>query len=145
MLRRILLVLLLVLFAGCHRGDGAASAGRTGESAESATTTQNSSKPFAAGNRPPIDIVVGVVCDDASAPVDSRAEGWSGRSWKCTKHGEPVRIDFYDNDAGGRKAKDAFVAGFRGRADNRSLAQLPIVCGNEFGIEAQTVGTRDAL
>ena len=140
-MRRTLLALTIVLFSvGCSGEDdeGTAAPDETRGSAISTSTTR------APLTRPPIDVIVGLVCDDAATRLAGDPEAPNG-SWECTKNAEDVRIDFYVDDAEHDRAKEQLLASYRSAGDNRSLAELPLICGPRFGIGTDTNVTRDAL
>ena len=140
MRRTLLAVTTVLLLVGCSgEDDGAASPpDDTQDSALSTTTRQGRV------TRPPIDVIAGVVCDDAAKRIAGDPEAPNG-SWECTKKAEHVRIDFYVDEAEQQKAKEQLLAFYKDAGDNRSLAELPIICGPRFGIGTDTNATRDAL
>lgn len=140
-MRRSLLALTIVLLvAGCRGEDdgGAVPPDGTQDPALSTTTTEGQA------TRPPIDVIAGLVCDDAAKRLSGDPEAPNG-SWECTKNGEHVRIDFYVDEAEQQKAREQLLASYRDAGDNRSLAELPVVCGSRFGIATDTNATRDAV
>lgn len=145
-MRRIALALMILLLAGCagDGDEGAAPPEEANGSALSTTTTQGPSVPQSAVTRPPVDVIAGVVCDEAATRIAGDPEAPNG-SWTCTKEGEQVRIDFHVDDAELQKAQEQILASYREAGDSRSLAELPVLCGPRFAIRTDTSATRDAL
>ncbi len=86
-----------------------------------------------------------VVCSDTPIRMDKSAELYTKESWNCTASGEKARIDLYADAAQQQKAAQVLLDFYKSSGDNRTLADLPIVCGTGWAIGVDFNETRDAL
>jgi hypothetical protein len=92
--------------------------------ASTAGTASDDSSPHAAA----------VVCDDEPQRMDQGAEAMTAESWECTSGGEQARIDVYESDDQMMEALRLLSEFYDSSGDQRSLDELPSVCGDLFSV-----------
>ena len=86
-----------------------------------------------------------VVCDANPSRMDADAERYTQESWQCTYKDESVRIDTYKSGDEQAIANQAVLNFYKSSGDEKALADLPLICGSNWGIGVDFNETRDAL
>lgn len=86
-----------------------------------------------------------VVCTTLPERMSPEAEIFTDESWTCLHNGEQVRIDLYGDDDQMTKAEQFVLDLYRSSGDNRSLAELPLVCGSKWTVGFDLNEARDVL
>ena len=123
-----------------------AACGGSSDSAQLKNET-NSSTTVAASTSPEVDAnqLAKVVCDDSPSRMDADAERYTQESWQCNHNGESVRIDLYASGEEQATANQAVLDFYKSSGDEKMLADLPLICGSNWGIGVDFNETRDAL
>ena len=123
-----------------------AACGGSSDSAQLKNET-NSSTTVAASTSPEVDAnqLAKVVCDDSPSRMDADAERYTQESWQCSRNGESVRIDLYASGEEQATANQAVLDFYKSSGDEKMLADLPLICGSNWGIGVDFNETRDAL
>jgi len=86
-----------------------------------------------------------VVCSNSPNRMDSAAEVYTDESWNCSYGNEQVRIDLYTDEQQMDRAAQATLDFYASMGDNRTLGDLPVICGENWNIGIDFNETRDAL
>ena len=107
----------------------------------------DSSTTVAAAVSPAVDAgqLAKVVCDDSPSRMDADAERYTQESWQCSYKGESVRIDIYKSADEQATANQVVSDFYKSSGDEKALADLPLLCGSNWGIGVDFNETRDAL
>lgn len=115
---------------------GACSNGDTGAAPSSAASTVSASAVSAAQ-------LGAVVCSDPPQRMGVDAEVYTAESWTCAHDGEHVRVDVYMDKTQQQGAAKILTDFYKSAGDNRSLGDLPLVCGTLWSIGVDSNTTRD--
>lgn len=86
-----------------------------------------------------------VVCAVPPTRMDDAAEVYTQESWTCSYNDEQVRIDLYTTEDQMAEAARVTLDVYASSGDNRTLAELPVICGSKWTIGVDFNDTRDAL
>jgi hypothetical protein len=92
-----------------------------------------------------VEAIAAVICDTAPERMSSDAERFTKASYHCAHASEGVRIDLYESSEQQRKAIEVFSDFYLSLGDPRTLADLPVGCGAQWGFGADSNETRDTL
>lgn len=136
----------LVAFFGLLAMCTLSACGGSSDSSQVKSET-DSSTTVAASTNPEVDAnqLAKVVCDDNPSRMDADAERYTQESWQCSRNGESVRIDLYKSADEQAAANQAVLDFYKSSGDPKTLADLPIICGPDWGIGVDFNETRDAL
>lgn len=122
-----------------------------GGSTDNAETTVASDSSLADDNTPSgeaeitAEVLAAQVCTSPLTRMDGEAETFTESSWNCSFAGEQVRIDMFESESQKEVAKGVTRDFYRSMGDNRSLAELPVLCGETWTVGVDFNETRDAL
>jgi hypothetical protein len=74
-----------------------------------------------------------VLCAERPTRMSRDAERYTAESWQCAGGYGKVRIDLYAGEDQQRAAGVAVIDFYRAAGDQRSLAELPLLCGVGWG------------
>lgn len=86
-----------------------------------------------------------LVCVDEPVRMSPDAEKYTEESWTCTGTDDDLRIDIYRNSEQQVSAAVALTDFYRSLGDERALSELPLICGDLWGIGTNYNETRDEL
>ena len=89
--------------------------------------------------------ILETACENSPVRMGSEAEVLTEQSWKCSFEGEKIRVDLYQSAAQLKAANAAVEQFYRDSGDTRTLADLPLVCGDDWGVGLSSNENRDTL
>lgn len=113
--------------------------------ATTSAATQPPTTPVPEVDKVSIETLAGLVCADTPTRMGPEAETHTQESWTCNRNSEKVRIDLYSDDAQQATAGQIVLDYFASIGDDRTLAELPLICGTLWAIGIDFNETRDLL
>ena len=89
--------------------------------------------------------ILEAACENSPTRMGPEAEVLTEQSWECSFEGEKIRVDLHQSAAQLKAANAAVEQFYRDSGDTRTLADLPLVCGEDWGVGLSSNENRDNL